>query len=807
MMKGYSIGDSGGTLVSNVSNTFPAPGQLPGAFRIEPEVRYRLLLRRHSRAIVAICFVCLLASGLISCFMTPSYKAKAVVEVLPVNGDFLNTKDINPNMASSTMDTYLDTQTRLLKSDSVADRVVASLLATEGAAYGRNSASVFSRLRKHIGLQSPSKNALESEIRAMLSNLQVKPEGQSSLISISVTGSSSQLAADTANAVANQHIAALQDARGEMATQTTEFLTGQLNSLRAKLKQSEDELQAYARRSGLVFTSELDHESVGAEKLKEVQADLEKAEADRADKQSQMELINSGPADSLPKVLDDGTIKEAESKLADLKRQLATLNDLYTPNHYKVREAKAEIDAVEGQIKAQRALVVSRIKNDYRAAVRREALQKDNYNHQVSIVSDQSAKQVGYNILKREVDANRDLYQSMLQRIREATVVAALRASNIRIVDRAKRPAFPTQPNVPVNTALGLLAGCLLSALYVLLRERSDGSIRAAGHTVRVLQSRELAIIPSARHDIRTQIASNSQDGRAALARFFTKKQSNSSADLSKDLFSSWRTTQSIVAESFRSAVASILVWGREQSEAPHKVLVVTSAHSAAGKTTSVLNLGLGLVESGRRVLLIDADLRIPRLGNIFGLKSSVGLTDILDKKLIPGIAVELIHYTGMDRLHILPSGTRYANVTELLHSNTLKELLEYLRLQYDFIIIDTPPTLALTDSRLLAQNADGVILVVRAGVTTIEQTATVQECFRQDGTEIFGSILNDWDARTEDPTYVNSYFKYATPREKGLSPGLISRSHATGSRSLPKKSLRLLASLGFSASEGRKAE
>lgn len=725
----------------------------------ESEVHYRALLRRYSRSIVAIMLACLAVGLLITFFLTPAYKAKALIEILIVNQDFMNNKDIDPNSSASSSESYLETQTKLLASDSVADRVEASLL--EQASDDRyEPASGLAKVRRWIGLPQAPRETLKAEIQKTLHSMKVKAEGQSSLISITVSGPTAQIAADTANAIATQHILALQESRNSTATQTTNFLSGQLESQLKKLRTSEESLQNYSKRTGLIYSPDAGRESIAAEKLREVQNELQKAEADRADKQAQLELANSSSPDALPKVLDDGSLREANSRLTDLQRQLAQLSATYTPNHYKVVEVQSQIAALEKQVSQGRAAIVTRINNDYKTAQRKEALEKGEYERQLAFVTDQSSKEVGYNILKREVDANRDLYQSMLQKIKEASVVAALRASNIRIVDRAKPPALPYQPNVYINEGIALLAGCMLSVLFVLISERSDGSIRTAGETVRLLQLPELAIIPSARRDIRTQIVSG-VSRRWDAGGFLPAPSASSNSEVSNDLVGNWLHTGSVVAESFRSAVASIILWGRERALA-HKVLVITSAHARAGKTTSVLNLGLGLVESGRRVLLIDGDLRLPRLGTIFGLEAAPGLTNILTIGVEPRAAKELIQETGLPGLHVLPSGPRQRNVAQMLHLKGLETLIETLRRDYDFILIDSPPVIPLTDARLLAQHADGVILVVRAGATTPEQSINVQQCFAQDGTYVFGSILNDWDAKAEDPSFMNSYAKYA---------------------------------------------
>lgn len=725
----------------------------------EGEVRYRALLRRHGRAITAILFLCLAAGTLITFLMPPSYKAKTLVEVLAVNGEFLNNKDVDPNVAGgSTMDTYLETQTKLLMSSAVADRVVANLLPKK-AEYAHERQGGVANARRWLGLAPASADATEAEIRNALAHMKVKAEGSSSLISITVTGSTPKIAADTANAVAEQHIAALQDARWKTASETAEFLTAQLDAQRQKLQGSEQEVQNYARKTGLIYTSESDRDSIATEKLRAIQADVEKAEADRAEKQAQLELVDASPADSLPKVLDSEALREDKSRLTDLRRQQADLGATLTPNHYRIKEIQAQIAALEKQSVQERTTIVARIENDFKAAQRREQIQKRAYDQQLALVSDQSGKAVRYKMLQREVEANRDLYQSTLQKIREASVVAALRASNVRVVDRASLPLLPYQPSLPINLGISLLAGCIAAVLFVLLRERANQSIRLPGESTRLLQVPELAIIPSARRDIRTQIVAGSSNGRE-VSRFLIKR---SNAGQSTDMVANWQSTGSLVAESFRSAAASILLSGRERGMNP-KVLVVTSAHPGAGKTTSVLNLGLALAESGRKVLLIDGDLRLPRLGQVFGLKDVDGLGEALAARMTPSTAKELIRKTGLPGLDVLPSGSQQPNVTQILHSTALETLLEKLRPEYDFILIDSPPALPLADARLLARHSDGVILVFRAGETTIEQSVAVRKSFRQDGTHVFGSILNDWNVRADDPSYMKSYLKYARP-------------------------------------------
>jgi receptor protein-tyrosine kinase len=223
-----------------------------------------------------------------------------------------------------------------------------------------------------------------------------------------------------------------------------------------------------------------------------------------------------------------------------------------------------------------------------------------------------------------------------------------------------------------------------------------------------------------------------------------------------------WGELDSLIAESFRSAVTSILLAGR--SESGQRVIVVTSAHPQAGKTTAVFSLGLGLAESGRKVLLIDGDLRRPRLGQIFGVQDSDGLSNILTGDGKDNDVKNLVRPTGIPGLSILPSGAMPQNVARALHSTRLDDVLKLMREEYDFVLVDSPPMIPLTDARLLGQHADGVILICRSGQTTMDQLVTTRRRLAEDGIHVMGTILNDWNAYSEDPSYLNSYAEYARP-------------------------------------------
>src|SRR6202041_1766974 len=251
---------------------------------------------------------------------------------------------------------------------------------------------------------------------------------------------------------------------------------------RQKLQDSENALQDYARQTGIVIPNE-SQESVAADKLRQIQSDLAKAESDEADTKAQVETSKTNPADAMPQVLDDPTLRDNRARLADLRRQLSDLSVTLTPANYKIQQLNAQIADLEQQSAQHRSNVINRLGVQDSETSRRKALLARAYQQQLGVVSDQSVKEVRYNILKKEVDANRDLYQSMLQRVKQASIVAALKASDVRVVSPATAAKTTYRPSLPLNLGLGALIGLVFAGCYTLLRERNDASLRSPGQS------------------------------------------------------------------------------------------------------------------------------------------------------------------------------------------------------------------------------------------------------------------------------------------------------------------------------------
>jgi polysaccharide biosynthesis transport protein len=731
-----------------------------GMNRPQPEasVNYSALLRRHRNAIIVIICSALLLSVVYTLLAHKVYKSEVILEVTGINQDFMNSKDVDPTSNQVTGDQYIETQTKLLKSPPVVQRTAELMGPKVPGAIAANQGPI-GTIRQWIGepaAASPAEG--EGVVLKMLDDAKVKVDGTSDLISLTVLGPEPQLTADTANTLTEQFIEQSQDARGSSAGSTNKFLTAQLTDARKKLQDSENALQDYARQTGIVIPNE-SQESVAADKLRQIQSDLAKAESDEADTRAQVETSKSSPAESMPQVLDDPTLRDNRARLADLRRQLADLSVTLTPANYRIQQLQAQIADLEQQSEQHRVNIIRRLGVQDSETARRKALLSKAYQNQLGVVSDQSAKEVRYNILKKEVDANRDIYQSMLQKVKEASIVAALKSSDVRVVSPALAAKSTFRPSLPLNLALGLMFGIALSTCYILLRERNDATLRTPGQSVKHLNVPELAVIPSARIGNSERIPLTLRNLNGASAQLENGVSAGSAA-VDKEMVQ-WCQDETMMADAYRSAITSILL-SRVNGVSP-RIILVTSPRPKAGKTTTVANLGISLAEIGRRVLLIDGDLRRPRLGKLFGLQFATGLSDALLDDGSGAITLDaVVRPTTVPGLYVLPGGSEPANISRLLHSTLLDSLVESARSQYDFVLIDSPPMMGMADARLLSRIADGVVLISRAGETSPEQLGDARERLADDGTPVIGTILNGCDLRIEDPAYVNHYNSYA---------------------------------------------
>jgi polysaccharide biosynthesis transport protein len=705
------------------------------------------ILQRRKGTLLLSAFGGLFAGILFTLLQTPVYRARTLIEIQNLNEDFLNMRSVSPtsqDAGSAPPQADLQTQIGILQSESILEQVIADLH-MEQRLPAQQKESRLAAWRKALRLPEAKPDATEDALlRQVAKNLEVNLEGKTRLVEVLYLSPDPKLAADVANAVTTAFIQQNLESHWKTTQQTGDWLTHQMEDVRIKLEKSEQELQAYASSAGLLFTSEKDN--VAEEKLRQLQQELSKAQADRVTKQSQYERVSAASPDSLPQLLDDTTLQDYQEKLTELHRQLADLTATLTPLHPSVKKVQAQVATLEAARDNERTNVIRRIQNEFESAQRRERLLTTSYEVQARLVTEQAGKATHYDILKREVVNNRQLYDSMLQHVKEAGIASALHASNVRVVDPARPPVKRYKPNLPLNAVLGLFTGGFLGIALVFLRASADRAIYSPGEASLCLDVPELGVIPSAAAE-RARSFAYYRHGRSVESKRMEKENRKSPVELA-----TWQRKPSALAESFRSTMASILYIG-ENGDRP-RVIAVTSPGPGEGKTTVASNLALAWTEIGRRVLLIDGDLRRPRLHEIFKVSNEWGLSDLLGGTDSTEGTEALVMGTNFGGLHVLPAGSATANVSYLLHSPRVLELLQRMRSEFDMVIIDTPPMLPMPDARVLGRLVDGVILVVRSARTTKDTVAIASQRLTEDGTRVLGTVLNEWDLRKMSSTY-----------------------------------------------------
>lgn len=697
-----------------------------------PAECFHTLLRRKG-VIASITLAGIAVAVLVSLAEPRVYRAAATLEVQGLNENFLNLRDVDPAAAPAitTNDIYVKTQAEILRQDAVIEPVIEKLKLTERPEF-QPRLTLWDRLR---GVTTPPDSAAGAKQYATdlaKQNLKIEPSQDSQIVRIAFEARDPQLAANFANTLAKTFIDQNVDGRRRAAQQVQEWLAPRIQELRGKLQDSENTLDQYTRSSGLILTPEQD--TLATDKARGLQNELSKAQADLIAKRADYDLVAKDPAEI---TTDNPGIRDYEMKLADLRRQLADLEAIYQPQSSKVLRLKAQIAQLESALHKEGRRIRQSVQNDFLAAQQRERNLASAYAHQEGLVSQLTAKMTHYNTLKHEVDTNRQFYEAMLQKVNEAGVATAVRQSNIRLVAQAEPPLDPDRPNIPLNLSIGLFGGFVMAVGFVMLSEQSNSHIRGPGEAGLYLNLPELGAVPSA------------GSLEPALHRILRSGNGDRSVERI-----TWEQRFSRVSESFRAIVASIL--SAEQNGDRTDVLVITSPLPGEGKTTVASNLGIALAGIRGRVLLIDGDMRRPRLHKVFGLANSWGLSDILrEQNATEELPLDaLVKKTSVPRLFILPSGPCTDNIFGLLYSERMARLMQRFRQEFDHVIIDAPPCLEFADARILARHAEGVLLVVRANYGDKKAALAAAQRLFLDGVPMLGTVLNHWNPSSSRDAY-----------------------------------------------------
>ena len=725
-----------------------------------PDLRaYWRIMQKRRWTILSILLITLALVLIVTIKERPIYRANTLLEIEKENPNIPTVQELF--QLADVSDNYLETQYKVLQSDTLARRVIDQMHLDQVKEFNPPKDGWFWTNAHAAAPTSGSPVDSETQqtvLREFQDRLSVDPVRRSRLVQVSFESQDPEVAAKALNFLASNYVQQNLESRWDDAQKASEWLSQQLGSFKAKLEKSEDDLQHYAQVNGLLFleSEKGDTENIVDERLRQLQDELTKAQADRYQRESLYRLTEAGDYSSLPGVVDNKLMQDLSARLADLEREKAALTPTFTNDYPQVKQIQSQVDDIQGTLDQERKRAAQGIVDDYLAAVRRENLVREAFVQQQSQANLVAARAVQYNILKREVDTNKQLYEGLLQRLKEAGVSAGMNASNIRIVDAAVPPTKPVSPRPILNLGLALFMGLGGGIGMAFLQEHLDNTLKNSDDIERVLHVPALALIPS------RESLNHAGAGVYGLPEHTSASPNGNGklAPLEKLSGKSWvridgnGTHHSALSEAFRGLRTSVLLSAVGR---PPRSLTFVSAEPGEGKTTIASNLAISLAQLGKRVLLIDGDMRRPCVHKLFDIEShSGGLVTYLTEE--DGWQ-QLVRPTGITNLDCLVCGPVPPNPSELLSSDRMQTLLREAMAEYQFVLVDAPPLLNVADGRILATMVEGAILVVKGGVTPRELALQAQLHIRDVGARLLGVVLNDVDVRHNG--YYKGYYRY----------------------------------------------
>jgi capsular exopolysaccharide synthesis family protein len=747
---------------------------------------YWQLIKRRKRLVFVTAVLGAITAFIVLVVQQPIYLAGTTLELQGFNESFMNLSAVDPLAGNYAINKdNINTEIRILLSASMRGPV-ADRLRRETAPMTPPKGGVLSPLRELVRGREDPLLEMRKGISIAAGTLRAQVLLGTHIINISCESTIPDIASAFANAVAAEYMAQNSQQRTISTQKMSQWLETQLEETRVKVEQAENRLQDFVRKSGGTFVGD-EKETLASTRLKQLQADLVGMQASRIVAQAKYERIKSSPPDSLPDVVNDALYQQYQGKLVQLRQDLATLNLTLTSANPKVQKVQEQIVETTAEMEKEKEIILQRAQTDYDNVLRNEKLLASAYAGQAGTVTSQSDKTAQYAQLKREVDLYQGTLNSMLSQVNQSAIASALPTTNARVIDPAVTPQLPYKPDAQTYELYGVLGGSFAGVLLILVIDqlskwRSSLIFGMPGYSPRILKVPELGVIPSIESARGleesfsgkrwTRLLPGASRGlaEAGSGRKWTRLLPSSAAQPIPAVPLSATSNGSIHAESFRLTLTSILLMSRRGRQP--KIIVVTSPGPGEGKTTVVSHMAIAIAESGRKVLIIDSDLRRPRMHTIFGLENNEGLGEIITSRKANGNGsarpAPTVCQTHIDGVFVLPSGTvSDVNLSQIFHSPEIPALLDKLEEQFDLILIDTPPMIQFSDARLMARFADGLILVVRSGITARESAVAARDQLAQDNINVLGTILNDWDARTNIRQQYHPYYNSYTESQK----------------------------------------
>jgi len=699
---------------------------------------YLLILRKHQWLIVSFLLAVVTIVAIVTFRMQPVYVATARIEMDRENANILPFQGADSYDYTMDVENYIETQSKILTSETLALQTIRNLRSAAPQEFSSPEGP-----SEAIAIGSLANQKRPPELAGFLGSLSVRRVPTSRLMDVSFESTDPQLAAKIVNAHIATYIQENFQSRYDATTRATGWLSDQLDELKIKVQKAEEARIAYERQNQ-IWTLD-DKQNITTQRLADINKELTDAQSERMKKESLFQFAKSGNLDAVPQVQNNSALMDLLRKQTEASSQYTDALNQYGPNFPKVQRLQMQLKQVDDSIEKEKKKIVDILESDYREARQRETMLTEALDAQKAEANQMAEKFVEYNILKREAEATKTLYDGLMTKLKETAISQGLRSSNIRVVDPAMIPSFPARPAKARNISLAFLVGLVGGIGLALLREYLDNTVKTPDDIETLARLPSLAVVP--------QFAGS--NGTAKKQRLI-----NATNGHEKRIeLVAQHLPKSQMSEAFRALRTSILL---SQADHPPQVILVTSALPREGKTTAAANLAVTLAQLGDRTVLVDADLRKPGVGRLLNLGSGkfAGLSSYLAG--VSSLDLVTVQHPAIPNLAAIPTGPLPPNPADLLSSHKFAEAIAELRTKYKFIVIDSPPVMAATDAVILSVQTDGVLLVVRSGETPKEAFTRTRDLLNSVKCHILGVVLNAVDSSSPDYYYSYRYYPYS---------------------------------------------